>query len=133
MPKLQSITFDRTPGKIPGARAGDLTTLDLDNPPGPLKDWRIIVRGGAVFLVSPRGWKPGQTHPRERDPNGTHVVHEIPRTDVFLHWQATDDADIEAILKGGKAYESEPLGPKQVPVAESALLPPLAPNEIGDA
>lgn len=129
--KLTQIMFDRTP-KMPGVRAGDLSTLDCANP-GSLKDWRVVLRGQSVFFVSPPGWKANENRITTRDPKGPVTVYEVPRTDVFFQWEAADEADIEAVLKGGK-YESEPLGFKP-PVlnADKPILAQIPPSQVGDA
>jgi hypothetical protein len=132
MPKLKAITFDRAP-KIPGIRAGDLSSFECDNPPATLRDWKIVLRGASLYFISPPGWKVGDLRPQARDAKGSIIVHEVPRDDAFLQWAAADDADVEAVLKGGK-YESEPLGYKPVPVeADKPLLAQIPPGQLGDA
>lgn len=130
--KLKKIVFDRVP-KLPGIRAGDLTSLDCDNP-GPLKDWRIILRGPAMYLISPAGWTHTENRGVQRNPLGPSVVYEIPRTDVFLQWEASDAIDIETVLKGGK-YESEPLGAKPALVVDAgkSILSQIPASQVGDA
>lgn len=133
MPKLKKITFDRAP-KWPGIRAGDLTTLDCDNPPTQLCDWKIVLRGQTVYFVSPPGWTVGENRAtRQRDPKAPSVVYEAPRDGVFLEWHATGEADIEALMKGGK-FESDPLGWKPLPVeADKPILAQIPPGQMGDA
>lgn len=130
--KLKSVTFDRVP-KLPGVRAGDLSSLDCDNPPVPLRDWKIMLRGQVVYLVSPPGWTPGETRNPERDSKGPRVVYEMPRANVYLHWLTVDDLDVEALMKGGK-WESEPLGWKPAVVeADKPILAQVPPGQMGDA
>jgi hypothetical protein len=132
MLKLTKITFVQTP-RIPGLRAGDVSELDCDNPAPTLKDWRIILKGASVFLVSPAGWRPQMERTRERNPNGPVTIHEIPRANACLHWSG-DAADIESVLKGGVRYETEPLGFKPVPVADDKpILAQIPPGQMGDA
>jgi hypothetical protein len=129
--KLKQVTFDRVP-KLPGIRPGDLTTLDCANP-GVLKDWRIILRGQSMYLVSPVGWTHNENRGTRRDPKGPVTMYEIPRADVFLQWDVADEAEIEAVLKGGK-YESEPLGFKPALVeADKPILAQIPANQVGDA
>lgn len=131
MLKLKTVTFDRAP-KLPGIRAGDLSTLDCANP-GALEGWRIVLRGPAMFLVSPPGWTPNENRATKRDPKGPHVVHEIPRSDVYFQWTADAGEDVETVLKTGK-WESEPLGFKPVAVdADKPILAQIPPSQVGDA
>lgn len=131
--KLNRITFARIPA-LPGIRAGDLSTLDLENPAAPLRGWRLALRGPHVFLISPPGWNArNQTTPTARDPKGPTVVHQIPATDVFLHWEG-DAVEIESMLKGNfSKFESQPFGPP--PSAEPIKTPaaPIPPGQTGDA
>jgi hypothetical protein len=129
--KLKKITFARVPA-LPGIRAGDLSSLDCDNP-GVLKDWRLVLRGPSVFLISPAGWGPSENRGTKRDPKGPVTMYEIPRVDVFLQWAAGDEADIEAVLKGGR-YDSEPLGWKPTPVeSDKPILSQIPASQLGDA
>lgn len=132
MLKLTKITFENTP-RIPGLRTGPLTELDCDNPPTPLKDWRILVRPQAIVLVSPPGWTTSSQRPAERDPKGPIVMHEIPRAGAYLHWTG-DEADIEAVAKAGK-YDTGVLGAvKPAPIApERSILSQVPPGQMGDA
>lgn len=131
MLKLNKITFDRTP-RIPGLRSGDLSEMDCDNPPVALKDWNVIVRAQAIFLVSPRGWINASQRPADRDPKGPVTIHEIPRASAFLHWSG-DEADLEAVTKGAK-YETGPLGPKPPAIEPTrSILAQVPPSQLGDA
>lgn len=129
--KLNKITFGRIPA-LPGIRAGDLSTLELDNPAAPLRGWRIALRGQSVFLISPPGWSPrNQTTPATRDPKGPIVVHQIPAADVFFHWEG-DPAEIDSMLKGNfSKHESPPFGPPPQAAPEPAA--PIPPGQTGDA
>lgn len=132
MPKLKAITFGTSP-RIPGLRAGDLVTIECDNPPQALKDWVVILRGTSVYLVSPPGWTQHETRASKRDPKGPITTHEIPRADTYLSWAIVDEADLEALLKGGK-YQTEPLGFKPVVVdADKPILEQIPPGQLGDA
>jgi hypothetical protein len=134
MPKLKTVTFDHAP-KIPGIRPGDLSTIDCDNPPSTLKDWKIVLRGGSMYLISPPGWSNREENrATKRDPKGPSVVHEIPRTGVYLQWITTGADDLDALFKNGGKYESEPLGFKPVPVEEDKpILSQIPPGQMGDA
>lgn len=131
--KLKSITFKSVP-RIPGLRAGDLSTLDLDNPNQALYGWRVSLRGPTVTLISPRGWTAHTaTQPKMRDPNGACVVHTMPANEAYLQWEAQPE-EIENILKGGLKYESEPLGPKAPAIDPTkALLEQIPAGQVGDA
>lgn len=129
--KLKKITFDHVPS-LPGIRAGDLSTIDCAAP-GVLKDWRIILRGPSMFLVSPPGWTLNEARNARRDPKGPVQMYEVARSNVYFQWEAADDLDIEAVLKGGK-YESEPLGFKPTPIEDDKpILAQIPPSQIGDA
>ena len=127
--RLKSITFNVSP-KIPGMRAGALTTIDCDSPHGSLVDWSISVRGQSVFFISPPGWDHRfVSSPHMRDTKGPVQIHEVPRQDATLSWTG-DAADIEAALKSMK-YDSGPLRPFTPPVEESdeASIPA---HQLGD-
>lgn len=129
MLKLKAVTFDRAP-RLPGIRAGDLSMLDCDNP-GSLTGWRIVLRGPAMFLISPPGWTSSENRATKRDSKGPMTVYEIPRSGVFFQWAVGSAEDMENVLKSGK-WESEPLGPKPVAApAEAATKIPA--SEMGDA
>lgn len=130
--KLKSITFKSVP-RIPGLRAGDLSTLDIDNPGQALFGWRVSLRGPSVALISPRGWTTANaTQPKMRDQNGACVVHIMPPNEAYLQWEAQPD-ELEAILKGGLKYECE-LGPKLPAIDPTkALLEQIPAGQVGDA
>jgi len=132
--KLSGITFDRV-ARIPGIRAGDLTTLRLDDyNNGPLLGWRVIVRKGAIVFVSPPGWTSATaTEPTRRNLLGPCEIHEVPRADVFLHWTGDEEA-IAQVANGGVVYESKPLGWKPAPVeSDKPILAQIPVAQIGDA
>jgi len=131
--KLNKITFARIPA-LPGIRAGDLSSLDLDNPAAPLRGWRLALRGPSVFLISPPGWTTAtQTTPQNRNPNGPVVVHQIPAAEVFFHWEGPA-ADIDALLKGGLSkFESQPFGPPTPVASDKPILEQIPPGQTGDA
>jgi hypothetical protein len=134
MPKLKCITFDRCPKHPRHPRRRPVRPLDLDNPPSSLKDWKLVLRGGSMYLISPPGWTTQESRANMRNPNGPSVVHEIPRTDAFLHWITNDAADLDALFKNGGKYESQPLGWKPAPVEDDKpILSQIPPSDIGDA
>lgn len=127
--KIKSITFDRSP-RIPGLRAGDLVTVECDNP-GALVDWRIVLRGPTLFLISPPGWC---TKPRSQwDAKGPIVIAQMPLEHCSIQWFAEGEADIEAVLKGGRYDAPQPLGWRPPVVEEKSLLGQLPPGQMGDA
>lgn len=129
--KLVSITFDRTP-RLPGLRAGDLITLDCDNPPESLKDWRLMLRGQSVYFVSPPGWT--TKRPRGQwDKNGPTVMHEVPRATMFIRW-ALEGAELPDDVMKLTKYESQPFGWKPVVVAaDKPILGQIPNGQMGDA
>ncbi len=128
--KLVSITFENAP-RVPGVRPGDMSTIQCENPNQTLVGWRAVIRGAMLFLVSPKGWKPGsKTH--EWDASEPAVIHEIPRTHCFMHWEG-ELADIDAVLAKGK-FETPAFGPVTPVIAPGkSLLAQLDPSQIGDA
>lgn len=132
MLKLTKITFGRIPA-FAGLRAGELSSFELDNPPAALKDFRAILRGQSLFLVSPPGWNnTNQTQPKNRDPKGPVVIFECPRADAFLHWSGDEDGVLE-VLKGVK-YETMPFGWKPAPVeTDKPILAQIPAGQVGDA
>jgi hypothetical protein len=132
MLKLTKVTFEHTP-RIPGLRAGSVSELDIDNPPTPLLGWSVHVRAHAIVLVSPRGWTSNENRATKRDPNGPITIHEIPRAGSYLHWIG-DEADVEAVLKGGKYDTPNPLGWRPAPVeADKPILSQIPASQVGDA
>ena len=131
--KLDSITFETAP-RLPGIRPGDMSTIDCENPNTPLIGWRAMLRGGPLFLVSPKGWKPGSKAP-DWDPNGPAVIHEVARSHCFFHWSGSVE-DIDTIAKG--KFETPPFG-KVLPVSvqptegKRGILSQLDPSQMGDA
>ena len=121
--KLVAVSCNTIP-RMPGMRPGDLITIECETTTGPMKGWRISIRGQQVFFISPRGWV--RNADARRDPDGPLTVFEVPRSDVTLQWGGNPD-ELEAILKSGK-YDSEPFGPPPPPPA-----PPAVATELGDA
>lgn len=92
-----------------GYGIGNVSDVNLDEPPPLLKYWRISVRGPAVFLVSPCGWNPANaTQPAVRKADGPVTVFEVPRTKCILRWEGVDS------LEGAVKYD----GPVMVPSDE---------------
>lgn len=54
------------------------------------KNWRISVRGAAVFIESPPGWRLG--HPPE---GMARQVAEIPRSQCYLEWEVGEGERVE--------------------------------------
>jgi len=124
--KLKAITFEKAP-MIPGLRAGDMITIKCDEPSDAMKGWRAMLRGPALFLVSPPGWAPND---RAGAPGLPCRVHEIARSQCYLHWEGPDNFDEKSIAK----YTSEPFGrpaPIDTPEAPS-LLAQLPRHQQGD-
>jgi hypothetical protein len=129
--RLAGFTLDRAPGRLPGIRAGDLTSVDLENPPQVLFGWNFIVSGNALFMVSPPGWHPSNaTLPNNRDAKGPTMVYEIPRDTVFFHWKGSTK-ELETVLKGER-FETGAIGPKKEDMP-APLLAKIPANQIGDA
>jgi hypothetical protein len=128
--KLRKIVFNRAPARIPSVRAGDLTELDLDNPPQALYGWRISVRGQSIFLISPPGWDwSNSTSPTARDPKGPSLVVEVPRAETFLFWGEVDD--VEAMFKNTR-FDGAPLAGKVIVTGEGPILANIPPGQLGD-
>jgi hypothetical protein len=127
--KLVNITFGTTP-KVPGIRAADLGTVELDKPSEALRGWRLILRGQQAFFVSPPGWLRDLSEKR-RDAKGPVTIFEMPRTELTLHWQATE-GELENVLKGGK-WESPPFGWQPAPVVtDKPILAQIPVSQMGD-
>jgi hypothetical protein len=129
--KLLSISFGTTP-RLPSLRPTELGRIDCLKPSEALKNWRLILRGQQAFFVSPPGWVPDLSIHRH-DPNGPVTVHELPRAELLLQWQATDAKDLEDVFKSGK-YESPPFGWTPAPVeADKPILAQVPAGQMGDA
>lgn len=127
---LVTITFTEAP-RLPGVRAGDMTSIECDKPHESLKHWRIAVRGASVFFISPPGWKQGKKS-HEWDANGRSTIHEVPRTLCVFQWHGSPDA-IETLIKG--KYDSPMFG-GPIPVVDKsapAVEPELDSKDLGDA
>ena len=134
MIKLVSITFTNTP-RLPGLRAGDMSTIQCERPDGSMRGWRVAIRGASVFFISPAGFVPGVS-PMAWDKNKTPIVHEIPRSSCYFQWAGPQgSADFDAIVKN--KYDSEPFGePFEAPPepeAPKGFLSQLDPSQMGDA
>ena len=126
--RLNSITFNHAP-QIPGIRQGDLVTIKCHEPANAMKGWRAILRGPALLLISPPGWMPGRP-PHDWDPKGACTMHEVARSNCYLHWSGTE-VDSEEILKG--KFVSPPFGPEaKPPEVIFTAAPVLDPSQIGD-
>jgi hypothetical protein len=128
--KLINITFGSIP-RLPGLRPTDLGKIDCDKPGEALKGWRLFLRGASAFFVSPPGWVADQSEKR-RDPKGPRTVYEMPRTEVLLHWHASED-ELENVFKNNK-WESPPFGWQPTPiVTDKPLLEQVPASQVGDA
>lgn len=102
----------------------NLNVVDATNPPPALVGWSILVRGAAVFFVSPRGWTQGAPGNGKGDAR----IIEIPRSDVMLVW-AHEDA--LAAVNGVQRIDIGPLERKSTPSGDAAMA--IDPKELGDA
>lgn len=131
--KLVSITFESAP-KLPGIRPGDLCTINCDRPDGAMRGWRVMIRGAAIFFVSPAGFQTNVS-PMAWDKTKPPIVHEVPRANCYLQWSGpSSPADIDTLVKS--KYDSEPLGEPfevVVPEAPKSILAQLDPSQMGDA
>lgn len=129
--KLVSITFQNAP-RIPGIRPGDMSTINCDRPDGAMRGWRVAIRGGTIFFISPRGWVNGQSF-MQWDQKKPRIIHEVPRSECYLQWSG-DESEVEPVLKN--KYDSEVFGEPYVnPEIEkpTPLLSQLDPSQMGDA
>lgn len=125
---LLSITFKNAP-RAPGIRPGDMSSIDCDNPTGPLQGWKARVQGPSLFLISPPGWKTGKK-PGEWDPKGPSQIIEVARGECYFTWSGTE-ADLENITK--TKFETPPFGPPLVvKPPKGGLLAQLDASQIGD-
>lgn len=131
--KLASITWGSTP-RMPGLRPTDTGRIDCDNPNGPLKDWRVVIRGSQIFFVSPPGWNRDQSI-KTRDPQGPRVVFgPVTTNDVYLEWVAESEQEVQALVKGKMEYESPPFGWRPAPiVTDKPILDQIPAGQMGDA
>ena len=131
--KLISITWSSTP-RMPGLRPTDLGKIDCDNPNGPMKDWRAVIRGPQMFLISPTGWLKDQS--AKRGTSGCTVFGPIPVSDVYLEWHAETEAEVAAMTKPGNKieHETQPFGWRPTPiVSDKPILDQIPPGQMGDA
>lgn len=129
-PALVTVTFTEAP-RLPGVRAGDMSSIDCEKPHESLKHWRLAIRGASVFLISPPGWKQGKKW-HEWDVNGRSVVHEFPRALCVFQWSGMPEI-VETIVKG--KYDSPMFG-GPVPVVDKTVAPTepeIDPKDLGDA
>lgn len=105
------------------AGLGSPGNVRVDDPPHVLRGWKISVRGAAVFLISPAGWrKPGDVLVN-LDPKGERRVFEIPRSDCVLQWEG--DGAVDGLTK----YDSESMDrPKVVAIDDAELEAMTAPK-----
>lgn len=129
--KLVSITWGTTP-RLPGLRASDTGRIDCDNPNGPLKDWRVSVRGSQIFFISPRGWSKDASAKRDLE-GPTTVFGPIPASDVYLEWHVSE-TEVLALVKGKIEYESQPFGWRPAPIeSDRPILSQIPAGQLGDA
>jgi hypothetical protein len=105
MPRLTAITFlSDTPKGL-----GSTQRIEVDRPFGTVEGWIISVRGPAVFLISPPGWKTDVQAPMRKH-DGPRTVFEVPRSDCHLEWNFTAEDDTLAGLEKLARHDSELLG-----------------------
>jgi len=127
--KLISITWSTTP-RMPGLRPTDIGRIECDKPSTPLKDWKLVMRGQQLYLISPPGWQ--KDAQKKHDPKGPLTVFgPISVHDVFLEWSATAE-ELETLYKTGK-WESEPFGWVPAPVVGGKpILEQIPAGQTGD-
>jgi hypothetical protein len=80
---------------------GNTGEFRCSDPPNALVGWRILVRGPAVFLVSPTGWAAGLARAL-MDPKGKRRTIEVPRVQCVLVWDGEDVAKLQS-------FDGEPM------------------------
>lgn len=156
MIKLVSVNFTTTP-RMPGLCPTDLGSFTTEKPGDALKNWRIVIRGGQVFFVSPPGWTPDQSS-RSRGrlkSEGTITVHgPVALSEVYLEWRVVPEPspidpknptkeqepfdvraarELDLLYKGIGKYESEPFGFEPAPVmADKPILEQIPAGQMGD-
>lgn len=81
------------PQHIPYSSYYDLTT-----PNHALAEWRIVVQGSQLLLVSPPGWAPG-FGAKQPTKDGPCTIVQIPRVRCDLYWSGTAE-DVGQLDKG---------------------------------
>lgn len=126
-PRPARLVAVKLPAIIDGIGRGS-TVVTAD--PQTFHGWTFSIRGGAVFLVSPRGWvRTLDNQAPLWNKEGPRQIFEIPRTECRLIWEADDMA---AIDKAMQRYDTPVLcrpgqtGATAAPVARDA-------KEMGDA
>lgn len=128
MPKLTHIWFHDTPRAL-GLAPRAFTPLECEAPLEQLIGWYAVLRGTALFLVSPPGWKSG-IHRNQFDSKGPRAIVEIPRSNCTLCWSG-GEADLEEITKG--KFVTPPFERPRMPEEKKAsLLEQLDPSQLGD-
>lgn len=86
---------------------GSLGNVVCDKPPNQVRGWRVLIRGPAVYLVSPHGWSAGKpfAHFVEAEPR---QVFEVARADCKFQFAMSGDdlAEIDKLQR----YDSDPMG-----------------------
>lgn len=115
---------------VPHARAGEgpnfsqLGPVDVDAPNAAVEGWSLKIRGGAVFFVSPPGWRQGM--PLTQLPGKGRVrIIEVPRQHVTFVFEADDDSIIDKLQR----FDVPPI---RRPVSPSEAEPVLDSKELGD-
>lgn len=78
--------------------------ITCSSPPSTLRGFRVLVRGPAVFLVSPPGWLPGLNR-TVMDPKGKCRTWEVPRVNCAMVWEGEDVAKLQTY--DGEAMEAK--------------------------
>jgi len=105
------------------AGLGSPGNVRVDDPPHVLRGWKVRVRGPAVFLVSPAGWKKPGDVLVTLDAKGPRRVFEVARGECCLQWEG--DGEVDGLTK----YDSEPMDrPKVVAIDDAELEAMTAPK-----
>ena len=103
IPQLGRIGLQRM--SEPVGRLAETHVSSPDGKTGEKLGWQVVIRGAALFLVSPAGWS--MTKPAAAwDRNGPRRFFEVPRAKVCLEWESDDFATLEKTLN---RYDSEPM------------------------
>lgn len=121
--RLVAITLPALVGH--NMRGGRIQTAD----PQAFVGWTISLRGGAVFLVSPRGWtREHQSVPHVWNKDGPRQIFSVPRAECREEWAADDMKAIDQVMQ---RYDTPVMC--RPGVVEPPPIPVRDPKEMGDA
>lgn len=101
------------------------TLVEFERVEAVLQGFVVSVRGSAVFLISPPGWRRNLAAAL-RNPDGKRKIFgPIPISSVTLIWEAADPSAVDKLQR----YDSEPLA---APRPAGKELPQIDPKELGD-